>query len=128
LRPLPLAEEIILHARQELVRRLDSYELEHTELFTKTVQIIKDKFMPIIARHALSGRAIVNSEDPLFDDPRALAMLIDIFSERGFHAVVDKQILKIPERVELATGRIECATRAVYRIRIQFKGSEIRRG
>lgn len=128
LSPLPLAEEIILHARQELVRRLDSYEIEHTEMFQKTVQIIKDKFLPIIARHALSGRAIVNSEDPHFDDPRALAMLIDIFSERGFHAVVDKQILKIPQRVELSTGLIECETRAVYRIRIQFKGSEIRRG
>ena len=80
------------------------------------------------SRHALSGRAIVNSEDPHFDDPRALAMLIDIFSERGFHAVVDKQILKIPQRVDLTTGLIECETRAVYRIRIQFKGSEIRRG
>ena len=128
LSPLPLAEEIILHARQQLVRRLDSYEIEHTELFQKTVQIIKDKFLPIIARHALSGRAIVNSEDTHFDDPRALAMLIDIFSERGFHAVVDKQILKIPQRVDLATGLIECETRAVYRIRIQFKGSDIRRG
>ena len=64
LSPLPLAEEIILHARQELVRRLDSYELEQTELFVRTVNVIKTKFMPIIARHALSGRAIVNSEDP----------------------------------------------------------------
>jgi len=128
LSPLPLAEEIILHARQELVRRLDSYEIEHPEMFKQTVEIIKDKFLPIIARHALSGRAIVNSEDPHFDDPRALAMLIDIFSERGFHAVVDKQILKIPQRVDLTNGLIECETRAVYRIRIQFKGSEIRRG
>lgn len=128
LSPLPLAEEIILHARQELVRRLDSYELEHTEMFQKTVDIIKTKFLPIIARHALSGRAIVNSEDRHFDDPRALAMLIDIFSERGFHAVVDKQILKIPQRVDLTNGLIECQTQAVYRIRIQFKGSEIRRG
>lgn len=128
LSPLPLAEEIILHARQELVRRLDSYELEHTDLFIRTVDIIKSKFLPIIARHALSGRAIVNSEDPHFDDPLALSMLIDIFSERGFHAVVDKNIQQIPEKVDLATGRIQARTKAIYRIQISFKGSEIRRG
>ncbi|MGE3409513.1 MAG: nucleoside monophosphate kinase [Pirellulales bacterium] len=128
LSPLPLAEEIILHARQELVRRLDSYELEHTDLFVRTVDVIKTKFMPIISRHALSGRAIVNSEDPIFDDPLALSMLIDIFSERGFHAVVDKHMQEIPERIDLATGQILGRSKAVYRIHISFKGSEIRRG
>ena len=30
LRALPLAEELVVHGRQELVKRLDSYELEHT--------------------------------------------------------------------------------------------------
>lgn len=128
LSPLPLAEEIILHARQELVRRLDSYELEHTALFVRTVELIKNKFLPIVARHALSGRAVVNSEDPLFNDPLALSMLIDIFSERGFHAVVDKHIQEIPESVDLETGRVNRRSKAVYRIQINFKGSEIRRG
>ena len=55
-------------------------------------------------------------------------MLIDIFSERGFHAVVDKHIQQTPERVDLATGLIHGRTKAVYRIQINFKGSEIRRG
>jgi adenylate kinase len=128
LRPLPLAEEITRHARQELVRRLDGYELDHTALFQRVVELIRQKFMPIVNRHALSGRAIVNSEDPLLDDPLALAMLIDIFSERGFHAVVDKQIQEIPERVDLITGTIERRIKAVYHIQIHFKGSEIRRG
>ena len=32
LRMVPLAEEITVHARQELVRRLDSYELEHPRI------------------------------------------------------------------------------------------------
>lgn len=128
LSPIPLAEEIILHARQELVKRLDSYELEHTDLFIRIVEMITTKFMPIITRHAISGRAVVNSEDPIFDDPLALSMLIDVFSERGFYAVVDKNIHDIPERVDLHTGRIYGRTKAVYRIHITFKGSEIRRG
>lgn len=126
LSPLPLAEEILCHARQELVRRLDRYELEQTELFSRVVDLIKSKFIPIITRHALSGRAIVNSEHPLLDDPNALAMLIDIFSERGFHAVVDKHIHEIPKQVDLKTGRIERCTKTVYCIHIHFTGSELR--
>ena len=128
LRPLPLAEEITLHARQQLVKRLDGYELEHTELFQRTVEVIRNKFIPIITRHALSGRAHVNSEDPLFEDPLAIAMLIDIFSERGYHAVVDKHIREVPERVDLQTGQIIARTKFIYRIQISFRGSEIRRG
>jgi adenylate kinase len=84
--------------------------------------------MPIITRHALSGRATVNTEDEIFNDPLALSMLIDIFSERGYHAVVDKRILSIPESVDLDSGRILSNEKAVYRIQIRFKGSEIRRG
>lgn len=128
LRPLPLADEITMHARQELVKRLDEYELENTDLFIKVVELIRARFMPIIKRHANSGRAQVNSEDPIFDNPLAIAMLIDVFSERGFHAVVDKHIREIPERVDLETGRIYTGVRFIYRIQIHFKGSEIRRG
>ncbi len=128
LRTLPLADEITLHARQELVRRLDGYELDHTELLKRVVGLIKTKFIPIIQRHALSGRAHVNSEDPIFEDPMAIAMLIDLFSERGFHAVVDKHIREVPDRVDLETGLIHSRTKVIYRIQIHFKGSKIRRG
>ncbi len=126
--PLPLAEEIVVHARQMLVKRLDGYELEHPELFQQIVQVIQDKFMPIVKRHALSGRAHVNSEDPIFHDPLALSMLIDIFSERGYDVVVDKHIQEVPERIDLQTGLIERREKAVFRIQIHFKGCPIRRG
>ena len=128
LRPIPLAEDIVIHARQELVRRLDSYELEHTDLFAQVVDLIEHKFMSIIRRHALSGQAHVNSEDPLLHNPLALMMLIDIFSERGFHAVVDKHIHEIPKQLDTVSGRIELREKTVYRVLIHFKGSEIRRG
>ena len=128
LRSIPLAEEIIIHARQDLVRRLDSYELEHNEQFVKIVDIVESKFMPIITRHALSGRAIVNTEDVLFEDPLALAMLIDIFSERGFNACVDKTLRKTPSSVDLKTGMLSFVQHSVFRIHIRFEGSSIRRG
>lgn len=128
LSPLPLAEEITIHARQELVKRLDSYVLSHTEMFTEIIEIIDTKFMPIVTRHALSGRANVNSEDRIFENPMAISMLIDIFSERGFHAMVDKRIQEVPESVDLSSGRISCRQKIVFRIQIHFEGSSIRRG
>ncbi|MEL7497723.1 MAG: nucleoside monophosphate kinase [Planctomycetota bacterium] len=128
LRSIPLAEEIIVHARQELVKRLDSYELNHRELFVRVVDIVQSKFMPIIERHALSGRALVNTTEEIFGDSLALTMLIDIFSERGFHAVVDKRRQDMPKTVDLKTGEIECKEKVFYRITIFFEGSSIRRG
>ncbi len=128
LRMLPLASEIIIHARQELVKRLDAYELGNPDLFQRVVTLIEKKMIPIITRHALSGHANINSEDPALSEPEALAMLIDVFSERGYHAVVDVHRIEIPESVDLATGKIICRTKKVYRTIIRFKGSEIRRG
>jgi adenylate kinase len=128
LREIPLAEEIAVHARQALVKRLDSYELEYPELLAQIVDLIQTKFVPIITRHSLSGRAHVNSEDPIFNEPLAIPMLIDVFADRGFHAVVDKQIQEVPERFDLKTGEITCRPKTVYRILLNFKASHIRRG
>ena len=128
LRDVPVANEIIVHARQELVKRLDSYELGQPELFGQVVRFIAKKILPIVQRHAISGAALVNTEEPLLANPTALAMLIDVFSERGFHAVVDIHRIEVPEKVDLATGNISCRVKKVFRIQIRFQGSEIRRG
>jgi len=128
LRNIPVASDIIVHARQELVKRLDSYELEHSALFTSVTTFIAEKIMPIVLRHAISGVAHMNTEDPVLDHPLALMMLIDVFSERGFHAVLDIHRIEVPERVEPVSGLIKCRVKKVYRIQIRFQGSEIRRG
>jgi adenylate kinase len=128
LRGVPVASQIIIHARQELVKRLDSYELEHGPLFTGVVVFIEEKILPIVLRHAISGAAHINTEDKLLEDPLALAMLIDVFSERGYHAGVDIHRIEIPDHIELTTGKVTCRTKKVFRIEIRFQGSEIRRG
>ena len=128
LRRLPLASEIVVHARQEMVKRLDTYEFAHPELFQKVVALIEQKMMSIIKRHAISGLTLINTEDPLLDDPLALAMLIDVFSERGYHAVVDLHRIEVPEKVDPQTGQITCRLKKVFRIQVRFPGSEIRRG
>ncbi len=128
LRAIPVAGEIIVHARQEMVRRLDEYEFEHGELLGRVVGFIEKKIIPIVLRHAISGVASVNTEDPLLDDPLAMAMLIDVFSERGYHAAIDLHRIELPEKVDLTTGAITCRLKKVYRLHVRFHGSEIRRG
>jgi adenylate kinase len=128
LRAIPVASEIIIHARQELVKRLDGYELEQPELFGRVATFIEKKVMPIVLRHAISGVALVNTEEGALDDPLSLAMLIDVFSERGYHAVVDLHRIEVPEHFDVQTGLIKCRLKRVYRIQVRFPGSEIRRG
>jgi adenylate kinase len=125
---IPIASTLSKHARQDLVDRLDSYEQRQNDLFTSVVDTINRDFMPIIQRHAISGMAVVNTEDRLFDDTMALAMLIDIFSERGYHAIVDVRREEVPESIDPKTFKIKNRIKRVCRVRVQFKGSEIRRG
>ncbi|MFL2843227.1 MAG: nucleoside monophosphate kinase [Coraliomargaritaceae bacterium] len=125
---LPIASTLSNHARQDLVDRLENYQSYHKELFTAIISLISDYFMPIIKRHAISGTAVVNTEDPLLDDPLALSILIDVFSERGFHAVVDVNKEEIPYSVDKETFEIQTRIKKIFSIHINFKASEIRRG
>jgi adenylate kinase len=128
LRHIPLADEIVLNARQELVNRLDGYQVEHPELMRAVVDFIQNKVMPIVKRYAISGRAMINTEEPMFANPLAIAIFVDIFSERGFRTSVDIHLQEIPERFDLNTGLIETRDKKVYRILVLFNGSKIRRG
>lgn len=125
---IPVASDIVIHARQDLVERLEQYSKRNHELFKRIVDIIEHKFMPIVIRHAIAGRAYINSEDETFDFPQALAIVIDVFSERGYHAAVDIRQEEVPDKIDLETGRIETRRKRVYRFSIHFQGSVIRRG
>lgn len=125
---IPVASDIVSHARRDLVTRMDEYEIEHTDLFHQVVSFIQSKIMPVVVRHAISGHANFNSEDPLWEEDLALPMLIDVFSERGYHASVDIRRHDVPERFDLKTGLIVYHQKKVYRITVRFAGSEIRRG
>jgi adenylate kinase len=128
LRCIPVASEIIVHARQELVKRLDSYELEHSELFEKVTTFIEKKIMPIVLRHAISGVALINTEEAVLDDatrPRHA-------DRRVFRARLPRRRRHAPHRGAGKGGphdrRDSCRVKKVYRIQIRFHGSEIRRG
>jgi len=128
IRNIPVASQLTVHARQELIERLELYEAENKSLFERVVKLIEDKMMPIIRAHAISGHAKINSEDDLLDDPVVLRMMIDVFSERGFHATVDIHRMEVPERINPDTWEIICRTKKVFRIEIRYQPSDIQRG
>lgn len=128
LRDIPLADEVVKNARQELVNRLDGYQTQHPELFARVVAFIQEKTIPVIKRYAVTGRSIVRTERPLFHDSLALAMLIDIFSERGFQATVEIHRHEVADKVDLKTGQVTTREKRVFQITVFFSGSKIRRG
>jgi adenylate kinase len=125
---IPIARELSIHARQELVNRLDSYNAEHPELFDQAIQLIHEKFMPIIRRHTMSGRAHINSESSILADPLALGMMIDIFADRGYDVVIDVRRYEEPFKINPETWEIENREKIVWRFIVNFPGSRIRRG
>jgi adenylate kinase len=100
--------------------------VEQPETFGRVVEFIEGKMMPIVVRHAVSGVASINSEDLVFEDPAALAMLIDVFSERGFHTTVDVTRVGAPFRIDLQTGEIYSHEKKVFRFSVRFRNAEIR--
>lgn len=125
---IPIARELSTHSRQELVNRLDSYNAEHPELFEQAVNLIDEKFMPIIRRHTMSGRAHINSESPILTDPLALTMIIDVFADRGYDTVIDIRRYDIPSRINPETWEIELREKIVWHFLVNFPGSRVRRG
>ncbi|MBN9122757.1 MAG: nucleoside monophosphate kinase [Planctomycetes bacterium] len=125
---IPVATQLARHARQELVGRLEGYARDCPELFRQVVRLIESKLMPIVHAHAMSGHAQINSEEALLDDPVVLRMVIDVFSERGYHATVDIHRVDVPDRVDPATWVIICRKKKVFRVEVRYPPSEIRRG
>ena len=64
------AHEIIRHARQRMVQRLNAYSREHTDLFKQVLDLINQDFLHILQRQALAGKAIIRSNSPLLGECR----------------------------------------------------------
>jgi len=125
---IPVASELTLYARQELVRRLDSYEHATAPLFKQAAAFIEQNVMPVIVRHVLAGRCVVKTDHALFERDDAVDMVLDILSERGYHAVYQEQRIPVPRSVDASSGTITCQDRIQHTFEIFFHPPEIRRG
>ncbi len=127
LREVPLASELVVHTRQQLVKRLERSHSEHRELFLRLVSLISSSVMPKVINYLTSGQCLINSREEIFMEPQAVEIFVDIMAERGFHVTVDDREEHIPRRVDLKTGELECEKRHHFLIKVQFRGTEIRR-
>jgi adenylate kinase len=125
---IPLVSEVTQYARQELVRRLDSYEHAAAPRFKEVAAFIETYVVPVVVRHALAGRCVVTTDSTLFEDATTVDMVLDILAERGYHAVYQEQRTPVPQRVDVQTGVITCQDRTLHRFEIRFHPPEIRRG
>jgi adenylate kinase len=123
---VPPAEDIILHARQQLVKRLDGYQQRHHELFKEVLKIIHQEFLHIMKRQALSGVAIIRSENEILNDPLAISMVLDILTERGYQCILDYERKLIPTRLDPQTNEIICTPKRTFHFEIQFTKPKIR--
>ena len=125
---IPVASDVTLYARQELVRRLDSYEHAAAPLFKEVAVFIETRMVPVIVRHALAGQCLVKTDSALFGNPTAVDMVLDTLAERGYHVVYEEQRLPVPRSFDVLTGQITCEDRSLHSFEIRFHPPEIRRG
>lgn len=125
---IALASDLLVHARQNLVRRLDGYQRDHTPLFKQVIYVIEQEFMPVLHLHAVSGRCDVFTENPIFSQALAMHMLLDVFSERGYHVSATTSVREVPYHLDPNTNEIRCRRIPVYRFQFRFQPSVIRRG
>jgi len=125
---IPLVSEVTRHARQELVRRLDSYEHASAPRFTEVALFIQSDVVPIIVRHALAGRCVVTTDNPMFADTTSIDMVLDTLAERGYHVVYEERRTPVPRTFAPETGAISCEDRVTHSFEVRFHPPEIRRG
>lgn len=125
---IPLATEVTRHARQELVRRLDSYEHAAPERFREVAAFIQARVVPVIVRHALAGRCVVETGEALFADALAVDMVLDTLAERGYHAFYEERRTPVPKAFDPKTGAITSEDRVTHAFEIRFHSPELRRG
>jgi adenylate kinase len=124
---LPTNSEVTVHARQEMVRRLDNYSSQEHDMFQAVVLCLNNEFFPIIKAHSLVGAAIVRSQNVAFRRPSGIACAIDILAERGFHAVCDTEKVKVPVKFDLETGIIKSEIDKSWIFHITFKRPIVRK-
>jgi len=123
---IPLVSDVIMHARGDLVARLDEYQYRHSELFEQVIHVVEREFVPFIRRHAIAGIAIVRTADTIFQSDLAIEMVLDVLSERGYHVLSDVRTSTIPDSVDLETGKIINIVKTEYQFQVKFQHPEIR--
>lgn len=128
------AKDVVQHARQNLVQRLNSYVRDNNELIEEVLEMIETDFEHILLRQALAGRAIIRSNNALLSNPVAVNMVLDILAERGYFVTLDVYRSRVPHLLDphapgdVQPQRIRTRTVRNFIFHVEFNRPKIRRG
>jgi adenylate kinase len=123
---IPLASEIGLHARQQLVGRLDTYQLMQKSLFQEAIDFINSDIIPVVKRHAIAGRATLRTENMKCTNPLFIDIVLDTLSERGYHVIFDSKETDTPDSINPKTWKISFLRKRVFFFHLQFPRHQLR--
>ncbi|KAI8063239.1 hypothetical protein BC940DRAFT_113628 [Gongronella butleri] len=123
---IPVATQIGIHARQDLINRLEHYQQNDSAGLNDAIEFIDSRVMPLINRHSISGHANFRTEDPRLSNPFFVDMIMDVLSERGYHVNFDQRIHDVPVRFDAKTGKIDLERHYTYVLNIDFPKHYIR--
>ena len=83
---LPRADEVIVHARQMLVKRLDGYSSASPNELQSVVTMLEKLCYPLVQRNVVAGECEFYYEPNAETRVESIQMAIDILSDRGFRA------------------------------------------
>ncbi|KAI9304907.1 hypothetical protein BJ944DRAFT_266082 [Cunninghamella echinulata] len=123
---IPVASQIGIHARQDLISRLEHYQETEPNMLHDAIRFIDSEIIPLVNRHSISGHANFRSEDERLSNNHFVDMVMDVLSERGYHVYFDRRVHDVPKRFDLKTGMIDLETHYTYVLNIDFPKHYIR--
>ncbi|CAG8711898.1 13849_t:CDS:2, partial [Dentiscutata heterogama] len=103
---IPLATKIGIHARQDLISRLEHYQDTEPGLFMKAIEFVDSNVIPMVQRHAISGQALIRTTSHQLENQHLVDMIMDVLSERGYHVMFDDRVRETPVRINPDTWEI----------------------
>lgn len=127
IRHLPLAKDLVQHARQKLVHRLNAHSEKHPHLFQRVIDVITAEIMPLLRESGMSGSVEYISDLRLLNDhSQAAQILIDILTDRGFKASHSAEVSLVPVSVDLTSGLIKTRKDIKHRFSISWDSQTVR--
>jgi adenylate kinase len=90
---LPRSDEVVTHARQRLVERLNHALLDDAAAFGNVVNLLEYSAYPLIERNAIAGKCVWTPSGATLlglGSGNAVQVILDVLSDRGFHASVNE--------------------------------------
>ncbi|CAG8464292.1 6280_t:CDS:10 [Funneliformis mosseae] len=117
---IPLATKISIHARQDLISRLEHYQETDPESFSKAIEFVDENVIPLVQRHAISGQTLVRTNSQDLENQHLVDMIMDVLSERGYHVMFDDRVRQTPVRINPDTWEIILEKRHNYMFSVRF--------